>query len=155
MSTLTVQRQREDKTARERTGHPQSYAEAKQNDVVNSSNPWLPLEVSLRDSSFSYRLTTTKTYHDPDLRQPILTQARLSMTQTNHNPDLPRPRLTTQAVHDPDLPRPSFPSAWGGSVPWIFCVCSGRQGFLSPHRSDTPWRRQMLTQNNRHSITAK
>src|SRR6218665_1922141 len=44
MSTLTVHCQWEDETERERTGHPPSYADAKNNsiyEVANTSYPWL------------------------------------------------------------------------------------------------------------------
>ena len=42
MSTLTVHCQWEDDTVMERTGHPPFYAEAKKNEVANTSYPWMP-----------------------------------------------------------------------------------------------------------------
>jgi len=42
MSTLmTVNRNWEDETVRESAGHPPSYAEAKKNNLANTSYPWL------------------------------------------------------------------------------------------------------------------
>jgi len=42
ISTLTVHSEWEDETARERTGHPPSYAVAKKNEITDTSYQWLP-----------------------------------------------------------------------------------------------------------------